>query len=86
MPHAVAAKGFNRLAEIALRNLAELLTDTIQRFYQYRHQVAVGEQQDQQTHDRGGDNHRPGHTGEAVDHHARAVERLRRGVVKVLSR
>ena len=84
MSHTVAAERRNGLAEIALGNLAELLADTLQRFYQHRHQVTVGKEQNQQTDNRGDDNHRAGHTGQAVHHHAGTVERIRGGSVERL--
>ena len=37
LSHTVTTKRFNGLAEIALRNLAELLTNSVQRFHQHRH-------------------------------------------------
>ena len=58
------------------------MTNTIQRFHQQCHQVAVGKQQDQQTDNRGNDDHRAGHAGQPIHHHARGVEPVACGLVK----
>ncbi|MNL24278.1 hypothetical protein D3C87_1457060 [compost metagenome] len=52
-----------------------MLTNTIQRFHQHRHQIAIGEQQDQQTNNGRRDNHDARHAGQAVNHIASTVER-----------
>lgn len=72
-PCTVPAERLNGLAQIAVSNHAKMPVNTFLWIYRCRHQVTVGEHQDQQPKDRDRNDDIPGFSGQVIHHDAGSV-------------